>query len=103
MLCEIIDHYINIFFDEIQLEKENFVFRTREFGCPNRYSGLPNDMDTSLLVCCATQDFFKVKNLTKIGSIDLRFYLRKIKSVLANFGLQKEIKQSRGIDFVGGK
>ena len=49
--CEIIDCYISIFFIEIQLKKENLrsVFWVLEFGCPNQYTGLPNDLDTLLI------------------------------------------------------
>ena len=42
MLCDITDQYINVFFDEIQLKKENFkcVFWALEFGCPKWYTNL---------------------------------------------------------------
>ena len=45
MLCKITDRYINVIFVEIQLKKENSksVFRR-----PNRYTDLPNGLDTSL-------------------------------------------------------
>ena len=49
MLCEIINHYINVFFDEIKLKKENLkrVFWAPEFGRPNRYTDLLNGLATS--------------------------------------------------------
>ena len=49
--CEIIDRYCNVFFVEIQLKRENLksVFRAPEFGHPDRYTGLPNGLNTSLL------------------------------------------------------
>ena len=50
MLCKIIDRYINVFFDVIQMKKENWesVFWTPQFGPPDRYIGLPNGLDASL-------------------------------------------------------
>ena len=44
MHCQIIDRYFNLFFVEIQLAKQNLKSDTwgQEFGCPNRYTGLPN-------------------------------------------------------------
>ena len=53
MHCEIIDCHFNIFFVEIQLKKENLksVFWGAEFGHPNRYTDLPNSLDTKLTCC----------------------------------------------------
>ena len=52
---EIIDCYFNIFFAEIKLTKENLksVFWAPEFGCPKKYIGLPNSLNTSLsyIIC----------------------------------------------------
>ena len=50
MHCEVIDRYFNAFCVEIQLEKENLksVFWATEFGCPNWYTDLPNDLTMSL-------------------------------------------------------
>ena len=45
MHCEISDRYFNAFFVEMQLKKENL---KSVFGCPNRYSGLPNALNMSL-------------------------------------------------------
>ena len=49
--CEIIDPYFNVFFVEIQLKKGNLksVLWALEFGHPNRYTGLPNGLNTSLI------------------------------------------------------
>ena len=50
MHCEIIDHYFNACFVEIQLKKQNLksVIWVPEFGPPNQYTHLPNTNDTSL-------------------------------------------------------
>ena len=51
MLFEFTDCYINRFFDEIKLKKENLkiVFWVPEFGCPNWYTWyIPNSLVTSL-------------------------------------------------------
>ena len=50
MHCKIIDRYFNAFFVEIQLKKENLitVFLAPEFGRPSGYTGLQNDLNTSL-------------------------------------------------------
>ena len=50
MFYEIIDDYINIFFDDIQLKKENLKsdFWVPEFRHPSRYTSLSNSLDTSL-------------------------------------------------------
>ena len=50
MHCQIIDRYFNIFFVEIQLTKQNLKSDNwaSEFGRPNRYTGLPNGLYTSL-------------------------------------------------------
>ena len=50
MHCEIIDRYFNVSV-EIQLKEENFksAFWASEFGRPNRYTGLPNGLNTSSL------------------------------------------------------
>ena len=47
-----IDRHFNIFFVEIQPKKENLisVYLAPEFGCPNRYTGLPNRLNTSLIL-----------------------------------------------------
>ena len=52
MHCEIIDRHFNVFFVEIQLKKGNLksVLWALEFGLPNRYTGLPNSLNTSLIV-----------------------------------------------------
>ena len=52
MHCEI-DCHFNVFFGEIQLKKENFksVVWVSEFGHSNRYTGLPNGLNTSLNNC----------------------------------------------------
>ena len=46
----IINHYLNIFFAEIQLNKQNLrsAIRVLEFGPSKQYTGLPNGLDTSL-------------------------------------------------------
>ena len=51
MLCDIIDRHFNIFFVEIQLKKETLknVFRAPDFGHPNRFTSLPNGLNTSRL------------------------------------------------------
>ena len=51
MHCEIIDRHFNVFFVEIQLKKGNLksVLWVLEFGHPNRYTGLPNGLNTSLI------------------------------------------------------
>ena len=46
MHCEIIDRYLNAIFVEIKLKKENL--KSVFFGHPNRYTGLPNGLKTSL-------------------------------------------------------
>ena len=50
MCCEIIDCYLNVFYVEIQLKKENLgsVFWVPEFGHPNWYTGLPDNWNTYL-------------------------------------------------------
>ena len=48
MPCEIIDHYFNIFFVEIQLKKE-YLKKTPELGCPNCYTGPSNGLNTSVV------------------------------------------------------
>ena len=52
MHCEIIDRNFNIFFVEIQLKKENLksAFWAPEIVCPKWYTGLPNDLNTSLII-----------------------------------------------------
>ena len=50
MHCQITDHYFNMFFVEMQVKKKlKSVFWAPEFGCPNRYTSLPNDLNTSLV------------------------------------------------------
>ena len=46
MHCQIIDHYFNMFFVEIQLTKQNLKsdIWVSEFGRPNQYTGLPNGL-----------------------------------------------------------
>ena len=50
MHCEIIDRYLDVFFVEIQLKKENLrsIFWTPEFVHADWYTGLPNGLNTSL-------------------------------------------------------
>ena len=57
MYCGMIDCYFNKFFVKSQLKKENLksVFWATEFGCPNRYTGLPNGLNTSMDI----QDYFE--------------------------------------------
>ena len=54
MHFEIIDLYFNVIFVEIKLKNENLkrVFWEPEFGRPNRYTSLPNDLSTSLEEVC---------------------------------------------------
>ena len=53
MHCEIIDCYSTyFFFVEVQVEKKTLksIFWVQELGHPNWYTGLPNDLDTSLII-----------------------------------------------------
>ena len=50
MHWEIIDCYFNVFFVQIQLNKQNLksVIWVQEFRLPNQYTSLPKGLDTSL-------------------------------------------------------
>ena len=71
MHCKIIDCYFNIFFVEIQLEKQNWknVIWGLEFGCPNWYLGVPNGLDTSQKVYVESR-----KNSDNPGQTFLELY-----------------------------
>ena len=56
MYYQIIDCYFNVFFVEIQLKK-TLGTRTPEFGHPNWYTSLLNNLNTSLT---ETQSFAKL-------------------------------------------
>ena len=44
--------YFDVFFAKVRLKKQNLesVFGASEFGCPNRYTGLPKGLNTLLSV-----------------------------------------------------
>ena len=67
MHCEIIDHYFNIFFVEMQLKKDTFktVFWAQEFGCPNQYTALSDSLDMSLI---PVTDSFNAIQVTAVST-----------------------------------
>ena len=44
------DCYFHVSFVEVQLEKEREFFGYKKFGRPNRYTGLPNSLNRSLVL-----------------------------------------------------
>ena len=67
MHCEIIDHYFNIFFVEMQLKKDTFktAFWAQEFGSPNQYTALSDSLDMSLI---PATDSFNVIQVTAVST-----------------------------------